>query len=99
MNKTVEDIATFAARIRRHALCMVHHAGASHIGTCLSMADLLAVLYCRTLRIDPQRPEWPGRDRFVLSKGHGTAILYAALAERGFFPVEWLDRYCADGSP
>ena len=49
MNETVEDIATFAARIRRHALCMVHHAGASHIGTCLSMADLLAVLYCRTL--------------------------------------------------
>lgn len=99
MNETVEDIATFAARIRRHALCMVHRAGASHIGTCLSMADVLAVLYCRTLRIDPQRPNWPGRDRFVLSKGHGAAILYAALAERGFFPVKWLDRYCADGSP
>ena len=99
MRETLEDIAAFAAGIRRHALRMVHRAGASHIGGCLSMADLLAVLYCRTLRIDPRRPDWPGRDRFVLSKGHAAAILYAALAERGFFPPEWLDRYCEDGSP
>ena len=63
------------------------------------MADLLAVLYCRTLRLDPRRPDWQGRDRFVLSKGHGAAIVYAALAERGFFPVERLDRFCDCGSP
>ena len=99
MREDVEDIAAFAARIRRHALRMVYRAGASHIGSCLSMADLLGVLYCRALRIDPRRPDWPERDRFVLSKGHGAAILYAALAERGFFPLEWLERYCADGSP
>lgn len=99
MDAAIERVATFATRIRCHALRMVHHARSSHIGTCLSMADLLAVLYCRTLRIDPRRPDWQGRDRFVLSKGHGAAVLYAALAERGFFPVEWLDRYCDCGSP
>lgn len=99
MHGDVEEIATFAAKIRRHALCMVHRAGASHIGSCLSMADLLAAFYCRTLKVDANRPDWPGRDRFVLSKGHGAAILYAALAERGFFPLDWLDRYCTNGSP
>ena len=77
---------------------MVHHANASHIGTCLSMADLLAVLYGKVLRVDPMQPDWADRDRFLLSKGHGTAIMYAVLAERGFFPVEWLERYCDDGS-
>jgi transketolase len=78
---------------------MVHRAKSSHIGTCLSMADLLAVLYGEVLRIQPHHPTWPERDRFILSKGHGAAILYAALAERGCFPVEWLDQYSADGSP
>jgi transketolase len=87
----------YAKHIRRHALKMVHRADASHIGTVLSMADLLAVLYGVVLRVDPARPEWPDRDRFVLSKGHGAAGLYAALAERGFFPLEWLETYCRDG--
>jgi transketolase len=62
------------------------------------MADLLAVLYGKVLRVDPARPNWAERDRFILSKGHGAAILYAALAERGFFPKEWLDTYYQDGS-
>ena len=83
--------------IRAHALRMVHHANSSHIGTCLSMADLLAVLYGSILRVDPERPDLPDRDRFLLSKGHGTAIMYAVLAERGYFPVDWLQRYCDDG--
>lgn len=77
---------------------MVHAANASHIGGCLSMADILAVLYTRILRVDPGNPHAPDRDRFVLSKGHATAILYAALAECGFFPVEELKTYCKDGS-
>jgi len=87
-----------ASRIRRSALCMVHKANASHIGTCLSIADILAVLYTGVLRVDSTRPDWPDRDRFILSKGHGAAILYAVLAERGFFPKEWLDTYCQDGA-
>jgi transketolase len=78
---------------------MVHRAKASHVGTCFSMADLLAVLYGSVLRVDPHNPADPERDRFLLSKGHGAAAIYAALAERGFFPPDWLDRYCADGTP
>lgn len=88
----------FAKTLRAHALRMVHKANASHIGTCLSMADLLAVLYSQILRVDTTDPGWADRDRFIMSKGHGAAIIYATLAERGFFPREWLDEYCEDGS-
>jgi transketolase len=77
---------------------MVHRVNASHIGGCLSIADLLAVLYGSVLRVDPERPDWPDRDRFVQSKGHAAAILYAVLAERGFFPLSTLESYCQDGS-
>jgi transketolase len=70
-----------AVKIRGHALRMTHRARASHIGSCLSVADLLAVLYGGILRLDPGRPDWAERDRFILSKGHAAAILYAALAE------------------
>ncbi|CAN5718633.1 transketolase [soil metagenome] len=87
-----------ATAIRAHTLRMVHSANASHVGTCLSMADLLAVLYAGVLRVDHLRPDWTDRDRFILSKGHGAAIVYAVLAERGFFPRDWLDTYCQDGS-
>lgn len=87
-----------ARRIRCRALRMVHHARASHIGSCLSCADLLAVLYHEILRVDPCRPDWPDRDRFILSKGHAAAALYAALAERGFFPVARLDTFGDDGT-
>jgi transketolase len=78
---------------------MTHHARASHIGSCLSMADVLAVLYGSVLRFDAANPDWADRDRFILSKGHGAAALYATLAESGFFPTEWLEKYCDDGSP
>ena len=77
---------------------MVHHAKASHLGTCLSMADLLACLYWHAMKVHPEDPQWDERDRFILSKGHGAAILYAALAERGFFAKEELLTYCAAGS-
>jgi transketolase len=62
------------------------------------MADLLAVLYGQVLRMDASRPDWPERDRFILSKGHGAAILYAVLAERGFFPKDWLETFFQDGT-
>ena len=87
-----------AKSIRVHALTMVHKANASHIGSCLSIADILAVLYSKILQIDSANIHWPDRDRFILSKGHAGAALYAVLAEKGFFPKEWLDTYCADGS-
>ncbi|MBI5963255.1 MAG: transketolase [Chloroflexi bacterium] len=87
-----------AQKIRADSLRMVYKANASHIGACLSMADLLAVLYGEILQVDPEQPDWSERDRFILSKGHGTAILYAVLAERGFFSSQWLDTYFQDGS-
>ncbi|MBI4282092.1 MAG: transketolase [Chloroflexi bacterium] len=87
-----------AARIRRHVLRMIHYSGASHIGSCYSIADILAVLYSGVLRVDPERPDWTERDRFILSKGHGCAALYATLAERGFFPREWLPTFYQNGS-
>jgi transketolase len=92
-------VDALARELRSSALRMVHRARASHIGSCLSSADLLAVLYGEHLRVDPARPDWPDRDRFILSKGHAAAVLYAALAARGFFPREWLEAYCEAGSP
>lgn len=95
----ITDSRELAKRVRTCALRMVHASKASHIGSCLSATDILAVLYARVLRIDSSRPGWPDRDRFILSKGHAAAMLYAVLAQQGFFPVEWLDDYCRDGSP
>lgn len=90
--------AVLAARIRRRALDMVHSGRSSHIGSVFSMADILAVLYSSVLRVDPTQPRWPARDRFILSKGHASAGLYACLAECGFFPAEMLATHCRDGS-
>jgi transketolase len=88
-----------ARRLRVHVVRMTHRARASHVGSCLSIADVIAVLYGEILRVNPVCPDWNDRDRFILSKGHAGAIVYAALAERGFFPQEWLDQYCEDGAP
>jgi len=88
-----------AKRIRQHVVRMTHRAKSSHVGSSLSMADLLAVLYGEILRVEPDQPDWPDRDRFILSKGHGAAGAYAALAERGFFPLQWaLETYYQNGS-
>jgi len=93
------EVAELAKKIRRHCVLMTGRANASHIGSSLSTADLLAMLYGRFLRFDPQRPDWPDRDRFILSKGHGCAALYAVLAETGYFPAERLETFYQDGSP
>ena len=94
----ITDNKTLALKIRIHALKMVNRARTSHIGSNLSAADLLAALYGGILRVDPSNPDWSDRDRFILSKGHATAAIYAVLAERGFFPLGWLDDYCQNGS-
>jgi len=98
MKHDIERSQTSARRIREHALRMVHRANASHIGTGLSMADILAVLYAGVARVDPAEPRAPQRDRVILSKGHGAAASYAALANAGFFATELLDTFCQDGS-
>jgi len=87
-----------ARRIRLHALKMTSRGGTAHIGSVFSMADLIAVLYGSVLRVDPRNPKWPERDRFILSKGHAGAGVYAALAERGFFEIERLEQHYANGS-
>jgi len=89
--------AELARRIRRRTLSMIRKAHSSHIGGAFSMAEVLATLYSGILRIDPVRPHWPERDRLILSKGHACAALYVVLAERGFFPREWLDEFYQDG--
>ena len=88
----------FAKRIRRHALQMVSKAKASHIASALSISDIIAVLYGKVLNIEPGFPDAKNRDRFLLSKGHSCVALYAALAEKEFFPISELDTYGQDYS-
>lgn len=95
---TREELYLLAKKGREHVLRMTNRAGSSHVGTNFSMMELLVVLYGSVMRIDPTRPDWPDRDRFILSKGHGCAALYATLAELGFFPLEWLESFYQDGS-
>jgi transketolase len=73
--------------------------GGVHLGGSLSLAEILSVLYFSLLRVDPKRPDWPERDRLVLSKGHGNLALCAALGRRGFFPIEELSSFNVLGSP
>ena len=92
------DPRTLAWLIRRHGLEMTHLSRGSHIGAIFSLAEIMATLYARVLRVRPQEPDWPERDRLILSKGHAGAAVYAALAERGFFDVEELKTHYANGS-
>jgi transketolase len=77
---------------------MTSQGGSSHVGAAFSIADIMAVLYGQVLRHRPQEPRWPERDRFILSKGHAGAAVYATLAETGYFPVTELAKHYQDGS-
>ncbi|MEW6456548.1 MAG: transketolase [Acidobacteriota bacterium] len=79
-----------AKKLRINVLKMTTMAGSGHPGGSLSSADIVTFLFFKKMRIDPSNPKWNERDRFILSKGHSAPILYAALAEIGFFPVDWL---------
>lgn len=87
-----------AWKIRRHGVEMTHLSGGSHIGAILSVADIIAVLYSGVLRFRADEPKWEHRDRFILSKGHAGAAIYAALAENDFFPVRELKTHYQNGS-
>ena len=80
-----------ARELRIDTLDLIHRRGAGHPGGCLSSAEIVAALFFCKMRLDSKRPDWPERDRFILSKGHASAILYPALARRGFFPLEDLE--------
>lgn len=87
LNFSTAELKEMARRLRRHVITMITTAGSGHPGGSLSAADIVAALYFRVLRHDPGNPQWQDRDRFILSKGHAAPILYAALAEAGYFPV------------
>ncbi len=97
-NEPAFDPVILSHRIRTHAVKMTSAGKSSHVGSVLSMADILGVLYGRILKVDPERPKDPARDRVVLSKGHGGAGIYAALAERGFFDTAELAKHYQNGS-
>ena len=92
------DPRVLAWMIRRHGLKMTHLSRGSHIGAIFSVAEIMAVLYTGVMNVNPADPAMPDRDRLILSKGHAGAAVYAALAERGFFPVEELKTHYANGS-
>lgn len=83
-------LAAVAVRMRRHIVSMITEAASGHPGGSLSAVEIMTALYFKLMKLDNFRPRWAERDLFVLSKGHASPVLYAALAERGFFPVEEL---------
>src|ERR671914_537796 len=86
----VEQLRGIARDLRITDLEMIIEAGSGHPGGTLSAADMISALYFHKLRLRPEEPDWPERDRFVLSKGHCIPIVYAAMAKLGFFPEEQL---------
>jgi len=94
ISKDIERLRKKANWVRRKILKMIFSAGKGHIGAALSCADILvAIYYGGILKFDPSNPKWDGRDRFILSKGHSAAALYAILADLGYFPKSYLDNY------
>ncbi|MBI2853463.1 MAG: transketolase [Chloroflexi bacterium] len=87
---SLQDLEQMARKLRRHVITMIAKSASGHPGGSLSAADIVTALYFRVLQHRPAEPRWPDRDRFILSKGHAAPVLYAALAESGYFPVEEL---------
>ena len=86
----IEEMEAIAKRLRRHIISMIGKAGSGHPGGSLSAVEIVATLYFRLLRHKPSDHQWPDRDRFILSKGHAAPLLYAVLAESGYFPIDEL---------
>ena len=95
ITKSPEELADISRRARIQILDAVAHAKGGHVGGPYSAADMLAALYFNVLNIRPEEPDWPDRDRFVLSKGHSSIALYTVMALRGYFPVEELHSFDA----
>lgn len=89
----ISELEEIARCLRADSLRLIYRRGAGHPGGALSAAEIMAVLYFHVLRIDPANPGWEERDRFLLSKGHASAVLYSALTRRGFFPIAELDNW------
>ena len=95
---SVAQLKAIATRVRRSVVTLSHKGGTPHLGSGMSCTDILVAAYFNVLRIDPAKADDPARDRFILSKGHAAAALYATLALRGFFPEKTLDSYNVAGS-
>ena len=89
----LKELQEIANQLRRDSLRMIFQRQAGHPGGSLSAADIVAALFFEVMRIDPRKPEWEERDRFILSKGHASALLYAVLARRGYFKAGDLDHW------
>jgi len=98
MENDYKKLAKIANDIRIDIIKQTYYAGSGHPGGSLSAADIMAVLYFQEMNIDPSNPKKEDRDKFVLSKGHASPLLYATLAHRGFFPKEELTRFRKLGS-
>ncbi|CCQ72163.1 transketolase [Magnetospira sp. QH-2] len=96
---TRRDPAELARAMRLAVLRMTSSGQASHVGSCLSVTDILATIYGAVARVRPEDPQWSDRDRVIVSKGHVAAATYAVLAELDYFPKAWLDDYSKPGSP
>ncbi len=99
MSADPRNLDLTARQLRLRLIQMSHAAGTPHLGSALSCVDILVAAYWNVLKLDASTPADPDRDRFILSKGHAASALYATLAERGFFPKEWLDRFAQHGAP
>lgn len=97
-NRDPADLARIARSLRRDVIALVAPTGQGYVQQGLGAADLFAVLYFAEMRLDPADPQWPDRDRFLLSTAHNTAIFYATLAARGIVERDLVDQYCQDGS-
>ena len=98
-DRSIKELDLISRCIRGKLVEMSHQAGTPHLGSAMSCVDILVAAYFGTVKIDPKHADDPGRDRFILSKGHAASALYATLAERGFFPKDWLDSFAKHGSP
>ena len=98
MTASPAELRELARRLRISSIEMISRAGTSHVGSCLSAAEIMAVLYGAVARLDPKRPDWPDRDRVIVSKGHAAAVTYAALAERGLLAPAALETFALDGA-
>jgi transketolase len=91
MPKSLEELQSLAKRIRREIVVMIGAAGTGHPGGSLSAVEIVVELYFDFMHIDPKNPKWPDRDLFILSKGHAAPVLYAAMAEAGYTPIDQLN--------
>ena len=98
MTERIKHLTTMASQLRRDVVNTVFYAGDGHPGACMSIADIITVLYFDILRLNPEDRYWIGRDRFILSKGHACPVYYAALARRGYFPAAELKTLRSLGS-